>query len=73
MTVKEAATPRPALALLTQLVVKWTLRGFLANALQGTVPILREEKSTIARRSKFTGIKIGIDLNINNKYTTNIY
>ena len=73
MTVKEAATPRPALALLTQLVVKWTLRGFLANALQGTVPILREEKSTIARRSKFTGIKIGIDLNIKNKYTTNIY
>ena len=61
MTVKEAATPRPAPALSTLLVVKWTLRGFLANALQETVPILREEKSTIARRSKFTGIEIGIE------------
>ena len=58
VTVKEVATPIPAPALSTQSVVKWTLRGFLANALQETVPILREEKSTIARRSKFTGIII---------------
>ena len=58
VTVKEVATPILAPALSTQSVVKWTLRGFLANALQETVPILREEKSTIARRSKFTGIII---------------
>ena len=65
MPVKEVAAPMPAPALSTQSVVKWTLRGFLANALQKTVPILRVEKSTIARRSKFTGIKIRIDLNKN--------
>ena len=72
MPVKEVATPIPAPALSTQSVVKWTLRGFLANALQKTVPILREEKSTIARRSKFTGSKFGNDLNIC-KYLPNLF
>ena len=56
MTAKEAATPRPAPVLSTKLVAKLTRRGFLVNALQETVPILREGKSTIVRRSKFTGI-----------------
>ena len=56
VTAKKAATPRPAPALSTKLVAKLTRRGFLVNALQETVPILREGKSTIVRRSKFTGI-----------------
>ena len=57
VTAKEAATPRPAPVLSTKLVAKLTRRGFLVNALQETVPILREGNSTIVRRSKFTGIE----------------
>ena len=57
VTAEEAATPRPAPVLSTKLAAKLTRRGFLVNALQETVPILREGKSTIVRRSKFTGIE----------------
>ena len=57
VTAEEAATPRPAPVLSTKLAAKLTRRGFLVNALQETVPILREGKSTIARRAKFTGIE----------------
>ena len=55
VTAEEDVTPRPVPAPSIKLVAKSTRRGFLADALWGTVPILREEKSTIARRSTFTG------------------
>ena len=55
VTAEEDVTPRPVPAPSIKLGAKSTRRGSLANALWGTVPIPREEKSTIARRSTFTG------------------
>ena len=56
VTAEVDVTPRPVHVPSIKLVAKLTRRGFLANALWATVPILREEKSTIARRLTFTGI-----------------
>ena len=55
VTAEEDVTPRPVPAPSIKLGAKSTRRGFLADAPWVTVPILRAEKSTIARRSTFIG------------------